>query len=161
MVHYGTGHRSKIPLQKFKGLSQGLSWYTNWYRSLGGGSFRSNRDECVTAMKHLHHPCGLASVMQATSRRQRHADSAKRTCCRKPAVLGENLRSSAAHNQRKSSTTVVKQLSKVITSFGSKKAQSSDPVTASAHGMEGPDALREQFDAPSNSLLRSYQDLKQ
>ena len=153
-------------------------------------SSRSNRDKCITGMKHKDtpHSCGLASVMQATSRRQRHADSAKRTCCRKPAVLDDHtkhLSSSAADNQRKSSTTVLKQLFKVIT-FGSKKAQRSDPnpsaslvretvqasrykptcdflvdVNASAYGLEGPGALREPSDAPSNCLLRSYQGLIQ
>ena len=151
---------------------------------------RSNCDECITGMKHkdVHHFCGLASVMQATSRRQRHADSAKRTCCRKPAVLGdhhEHLSSSAGNNQRKSSTTVLKQLTKVITEFGSKKPLTSDPASivretaqtsrckpnvicdvlvdfnASANGLEGPEALREYSDAPSNSLLRSHQGLKQ
>ena len=101
--------------------------------------------------------------MQATSRRQRLANSAKRTCCRKPAVLGphpEHVSSSAANNQRKSSTAVLKQLSKVITDFGSKKAQSTDPVSASAYGLEGPEALRENSHALSNSLIRSYQGLK-
>ncbi len=156
----------------------------NWYRSLGGRSSRSSHDECVTAMKHLHHPCGLASVMQATSRRQRHADPAKRTCCRKPAVIGENVSSSAAHKQRKSSTTVLKQLSKVITNFGNKKAQFSEntspasivretaqasrckptgdflvDVNASAYGLEGPEALREQPAAARYSLLQSNQGL--
>ncbi len=82
----------------------------------------------------------------------------------------------------------MQQLSKVITGFGSKKPLSSDPdppasivretaqasrckptvncnflvdVDASAYGLEGPEALREHSDAPSISLLQSYQGLKQ
>jgi len=83
---------------------------------------------------------------------------------------------------------VLQQLSKVITEFGSKKPLTSDPdppasivretaqtsrckptvicdvlveVNASAYASEGPEALREHSDAPSISLLRSYQGLKQ
>lgn len=55
---------------------------------------------------------------------------------------------------------MLKQLSKVITDFGSKKAQSTDPVSASAYGLEGPEALRENSHALKNSLIRSYQGLK-
>ena len=129
--------------------------------------------------------------MQATSRRSRDAGSAKRICCRKPAVLGdhpEQLSSSAACNQRTTSKKFLQQLSKVITEFGSKKPLRSDPdppasivretaqtsrckptviydvlveVNATAYASEGPEALREHSDAPSISLLRSYQGLKQ
>jgi len=129
--------------------------------------------------------------MQATSRRQRNANLVKRTCCRSAAVLGdhpEHLSSSAVNSQQKTSTTVLQQLSKVITGFGSKKPLSSDPdppasilretaqasrckptvnrnvlveVNASAYDLEGPEALREQSDAPSISLLRSCQGLRQ
>lgn len=129
--------------------------------------------------------------MQATSRRQRNANLVKRTCCRSAAVLDdhpEHLSSAAVNSQQKTSTTVLQQLSKVITGFGSKKPLSSDPdppasivretaqasrckptvnrnvlveVNASAYDLEGPEALREQSDAPSISLLRSCQGLRQ
>lgn len=150
----------------------------------------SNRGECITGMKHkaTHHSCGLAPVMQATSRRR--ADFAKRMCCRNPAVLGdhpEHSSSSAANNPQKTSTTVVQQLTRVITGFGSKKPLASPidspasivretvqgfrckstvnrnvlAANATAHDLEVPEALLEHPDAPSISLPYSCQGLRQ
>ena len=114
---------SKSTLQTFKELSHGGKSH-----QLVPKIARSNRDEGITGMrpKNIHPSCGLAPVMQATSRRR--AYFANRMCCRNPTVLGDqpgHLSSAAVNNQQKTSGTVMQHLARILNGFGSKK-----PITS-------------------------------